>query len=421
MDKNPKTTAKMDENKALLWGGNFDSPPAELMLKYTASDMMEIPKEEELMLKYDLAIDCAHAQMLCKQGIISKQENAVIQKGYSEVKTLVQKGEFPLDFKKEDAATNIETYLSKKYGEEVGSLHAGKSRNEHAVCCPRMYAKEELTKFKTGLEKLETTLEKKSKEYSKFAMPGFTHHQPAMPTTFGNLLDAYAQAAKRDIAICNFALDYLDESPMGVAAGFGTSIPVDREFMASALGFSKVQENGIDVVTNRGEHESMALFAVANAMNHLSSLAETLIILSMPQLGWVKLDDAYCTGSSIMPQKKNPDALEITKAKTAFAQSCLFGALSTSKSNFFGYNRDSQYQKKYLVHCFLECGLAPAIMAGVIETLKPDKSKMAAECAKYDIDSTLKVEALVKSGKMKFRQAKQQVEKEIKEKSTGHK
>ena len=420
MAKNPKITEK-NVKRTLLWGGNFDSPLADLMLKYTASDMMEIPKEEELMLKYDLAIDCAHAEMLCKQGIISKAENAAIQKGYSEIKALVQKGDFPLDFEKEDAATNIEIFLSKKYGEEVGSLHAGKSRNEHAVCCPRIYAKEELMKFKAGLEKINAVLEKKSKEYSSYKMPGFTHHQPAMLTTFGNLLDAYAQAIKRDIALANFALEYLDESPMGVAAGFGTSIPVDRGFMATALGFSKVQENGIDIVTNRGEHESVALFAVANAMNHLSSLAETLIILSMPQFGWVKIDDAYCTGSSIMPQKKNPDALEITKAKAAFAQSCLFGALSTSKSSFFGYNRDSQYQKKYLVHCFLECGLAPAIMVGIISTLKPNKEKMAAECSKYDIDSTSKVEALVKNGKMKFRQAKQTIEKQIKEKSTGHK
>jgi argininosuccinate lyase len=247
-------------------------------------------------------------------------------------------------------------------------------------------------------------------------MPGFTHHQPAMPTTFGNLMDAYAQAVKRDVKLCKFAIEYLDESPMGIAAGYGTSIPVDKEFMAKSLGFSKIQENGIDAVTNRGEHEALAIYAVANAMNHLSSLAETLIVLSMPQIGFVKLDDAFCTGSSIMPQKKNPDALEITKAKAAFAQSCLSGALSTCKASFFGYNRDSQYQKKYLVHCFAECALAPKMMAKIIETLEPDKEKMAAECGKHGIDSTAKVEGLVKSGKMKFRKAKQKVEKEIKAK-----
>jgi argininosuccinate lyase len=201
---------------------------------------------------------------------------------------------------------------------------------------------------------------------------------------------------------------------MGAAAGFGTSFPIDRAMVGKALGFSRVQENSIDAVTNRGEHEAVVAFAYAQAMNHLSGLAETLIIFSMPQVGFVKLDARYSTGSSMMPQKRNPDALEITKAKAALAQSCLFGMLSLGRGAFTGYNRDSQYAKKFLVDCIGECALAPQVLAGIVETLAVDAEKMAEESKKYGIGSTFEAERLATEKKMPFRQAKKLVEERVK-------
>ena len=232
-------------------------------------------------------------------------------------------------------------------------------------------------------------------------------------------MDSYAESLNRDAKLIDFVLDYLDESPMGAAAGYGTSFPIDRGLVAGLLGFCRVQNNTIDVVTNRGEHEALALFAYCQSMNHLSGLAETLITLSMPQMGWVSISDEYCTGSSIMPQKKNPDALEITKAKAAFAQSCLLGSLSLSKSSFFGYNRDSQYQKKFLINCAQECKLAPAVIAGVISTMTVNEPVMKSEIGMHGITATAEVEKLVKQKKIPFRRAKAIVEKGLLKPSQG--
>ncbi len=396
-----------------LWGGAFSSAPDRLMLEYTTSDVQKKQSEEEALLAYDLKINSAHARMLFKQGIIGKKEYSAIQKGLDEIGRLSSEGKFGLDEEKEDGQTNIEAYLSGHYGALAGSLHAGKSRNDQAVAASRLFAKDALSTFKEGLLSLVSVLDKKSGQHQKTSMPGFTHHQPAMPTTFGCLLDSYAESLRRDAKLIGFALGCLDESPMGAAAGYGTSFPIDRVFVAGLLGFSRVQKNTIDVVTNRGEHEALALFAYCQSMGHLSGLAETLIILSMPQTGWVTLADEYCTGSSIMPQKKNPDALEITKAKAAFAQSCLLGSLSLSKSSFFGYNRDSQYHKKFLINCALECKLAPAVLAGVVSTMAVNGSAMQAECGKHGIGATAEVENLVKQKKMTFRDAKGMVEKKF--------
>jgi len=406
----------MAKVKALLWGAAFLESPDEVMMEYVTSDVQKKKSAEEVLFPFDIAVNAAHCDMLASKGILSKKENAAIQSGLVELATKFAAGTFVLDPSKEDSPTNIELYLSEKNAELVGSMHAGKSRNDQLVAASRLYAKDYLSQFASDLGKLIAALDKASAKYAKAKMPGFTHMQPAMPTTFGTLLDSYSQGLKRDKALVEFALDYLDESPMGAAAGYGTSFPVDRKAVAKSLGFSKVQSNTIDATSSRGDHESVALFAVAHVMNRLSCLSQTLIVLSMPQFGWAKLGDAYCTGSSMMPQKKNPDALEITKAKAALAQSALSCCMSITKANFFGFNRDTQYVKTQMIECFEECKLAPVLFAGIIATLKVDEKKMALECKKYDLDSTTKAELLTLKKGIPYRQAKRMVEGQLKKK-----
>ena len=398
----------------LLWGAAFTQGPDKAMMDYTTSDVQRKKSAEEVLFPYDVAVNSAHSDMLAKKGILSKKENDAIQEGLAELALLFATGKFVLDSSKEDAPTNIETYLEGKYGELVGSMHAGKSRNDQLIATSRLYAKDFLAQFSSDLEKLISSLDKATAKYGKAKMPGFTHMQPAMPTTFGILLGSYSESLKRDKRLLESALDYLDESPMGAAAGYGTAFPVDRKAVAKSLGFSRVQENTIDATSSRGDHESVALFAVAHTMNHLANLSQTLIIFSMPQFGWVKLGDAYCTGSSMMPQKKNPDALEITKAKAVLAQSALQSCLALSRANFFGFNRDTQYVKTQMIDCFEECKLAPTVFCGIIDTLQVDAKKMANECAKYDLDATTKAEMLTLKKGVPYRQAKRMVESQLK-------
>ena len=399
--------------KGLLWGGAFKSSPDKVMIEYTTSDARRKKSAEEVLFPYDIAVNSAHSAMLAGKGIISKKENAAIQAGLSELAALFTAGKFVLDPSKEDGPTNIEMFLSEKSGELVGSMHAGKSRNDQLVAVSRLYAKDFLIQFSADLGRLISSLDKAAVKYSKARMPGLTHMQPAMPTTFGALLGSYSDSLKRDKKLLGSALDYLDESPMGAAAGYGTSFPVDRKMVAKSLGFSRVQANTIDATSSRGDHESVALFALSHTMNHLSCLSQTLIILSMPQFGWARLDDAYCTGSSMMPQKKNPDALEITKAKAVLAQSALFSCLALTRGNFFGFNRDTQYVKTQMIECFEECRLAPLLFTGIIGTLKVDVERMAEEAKMYDLDATSNAENLTLKKGIPYRQAKQIIERQL--------
>ena len=245
-------------------------------------------------------------------------------------------------------------------------------------------------------------------------LPGFTHYQHAMVTTLGHMLAGFAAMMVRDAKRLAHWLDLHDASPLGSVVAFGTTFPIDPAYTATLLGFKKPAVNSMDAITNRWEAEADLAFVISIFMNHISTLAQTLIVWSTPEFGMVKFADGFTTGSSIMPQKKNPDPLEVVKGKASFVQGQLVSLMGIGKANFIGYNRDTQWTKHIIIDVVDECLPAPAVMAGVLQTMTVNKDTMAHWCAKGMIGATSLLEQFSATHNIPFRVAKIVVEKAIK-------
>ncbi|PIZ41853.1 argininosuccinate lyase [candidate division WWE3 bacterium CG_4_9_14_3_um_filter_43_9] len=399
-----------------LWGLAFQQEPAESIIKFTAGrDVFGIKAADYKLLPYDFWGNKAHCVMLSKQEIIGIKDAQVILQGLAQIEKLSKEGKFSLDPAKEDVHTNIESWLIEKYGiESAGKLHTARSRNDQVVLDLRLYLRDQNLKLVLQNIKLVEGLITQAQKFKDCLVPGFTHHQHAMVTTFGHILLAFATMLARDNQRLLHWFNLHNFNPLGSVVGYGTSFPIDQKFTSQLLGFDRVEINSLDVITNRWEAEADLAFAISVLMNHLSILAETLILFSMPEFKMLKLADQFSTGSSIMPQKKNPDPLEVIKGKAGLAAGLVQGLLSIGKGSFIGYNRDSQWTKYLIFDLLDECLPAPGVMKEVIENLKVNKEQMRKWCQVGFIGATTLLEQLVLNFKIPFRKAKMVMEKAVK-------
>jgi len=362
----------------VVWGHRLAGKPEELSVMYSAGrDVKALPMADEVLISYDIWNTEAHDVMLYKQGILTRDEIKVILSSLLRVRKLYESGQFKLDPKKEDVHMNIESYVTENFDSEIGrKIHTGRSRNDQIVCDMRMYLRDKALQFTDSLIQLVDVILKIAGEHLETVMPGFTHYQHATISTFGHLLVSYAQALERDLERFEFAYNIINRNPLGAAAGYGTSWQLDRELTTRLLGFDEVQENSIDCVSSRWEAEAELASAISFMMNHLSIACQDIIFMTTSEAGMIRLDDKFVGGSSIMPQKRNPAPLEVTRAKTAIAHGIMQAIFEIAKASLSGYNRDSQYTKYLIFDLVSECELAPVVIREVIRTMQVNKETM---------------------------------------------
>jgi len=399
-----------------LWGSRFEELPSEEMVEFLSGrDVRGVPPCDERLIPYDLWGNRAHVLMLCRQGILSKQDGRRILRGLKEIEALHQKGKFVLDASKEDVHSNIESYLIERVGiESGGKVHTGRSRNDQIVLDMRLYLRDQALGFVEGLILLIASLLKKAEEHCSTVMPGYTHHQHAVPTTFGHLLLSFAEALERDASRFTHWFDLFNRNPLGAAAGYGTSFNLDRQLTSTLMGFDGPTENVTDPITQRWEPEAELAYDAAMMMDHLSTMAQTLILLSTREFDMVRLNDRHCTGSSIMPQKRNPCSLEVIKAKTSFIHGMVVSLLSVGKGLFMGYNRDTQWTKYWIMDLVDESKPSLSVMTDVIRLLQVNKTQMVRQAQEEFLGATALMEWLVRRGSLPMRKAKMAVERAVK-------
>jgi len=399
-----------------LWGGRFEEVPSQEMVDFLSGrDVKGIPPCDERLIPYDAWGNRAHVLMLCRQGILLKQDGKRILKGLRELETLYREGKFRLDPSKEDVHSNIESYLIDRIGiESGGRVHTGRSRNDQIVLDMRLYLRDQVLEFIEGLIFLIESLLKKAEEHRSTVIPGYTHHQHAVATTFGHLLLSFGEAFERDAQRFGHWFDLFNRNPLGAAAGYGTSFNLDRRLTSKLLGFDGPTENVTDSITQRWEPEAELAYDAAVMLDHLSTVAQTLILLSTHEFNMVRLNDRHCSGSSIMPQKRNPCSLEVIKAKTSFAHGMVISLLSVGKALFMGFNRDTQWTKYWIMDLVDESRPALSVMTDVIRLLKVNKTEMLKQAQEEFLGATALMEWLVRHGPLPMRKAKMVMEKAVK-------
>ena len=365
--------------KKQIWGGHLTESPDELTVRFCSGrDVAELPMADAALLPYDLWTNRAHAIMLFRREIITEKQLTALLKALKSLERDWETGKFALDPALEDVHINVERYVSRKAGADAGGrLHTARSRNDQVACDMRLFIRAQLLELGEGVGLLAGELLDQAREHSDTLMPGFSHHQPAMITTWGHWLGSHVQALCRDLERIHNAYDLVNRSPLGAVAGFGTSWPIDREGAASLLAFASVDYNTLDCITARWEHEAEAAHVCSMLMTHLSILAQDLILLSHPYWGMLSLADAFVTGSSVMPQKRNPDLAEVIKGKTAWAAGIAVGLLGTPHGAMSGFNRDSQMTKYAVMDVLRECMPAALVLKAAMASLTVHKEMMA--------------------------------------------
>jgi len=399
-----------------LWGAAFTQTPSAAVIAFTAGrDVVPVLPADVALLPYDVSVNMAHVVMLAKTGIIPALCASKILKELVLLEQHIHAGTFVLDPDKEDVHTNIESWLQSRLGVDIaGNIHTARSRNDQVVTDMKLYTRDAVLLYVNNCIRLTQSLLKLAEQTKGLLMPGFTHHQHAMVTTFGHITAGFASMILRDIKRFETWYALHNTNALGNAVSYGTSYPVDKKMTAKLLGFDGPDHNSLDAVTNRWEPEADIVYAISVFMNHLSLIAETLILLSTTEFGMVTLADFYSTGSSVMPQKKNPDALEVIKAKAGFTHGQLMSLLGGGKGNFIGYNRDSQWTKYIMMDVIHECLSAPVVLAGVMETMTIHGSIMESWCHKGFIGATILMEQMATTFHLPMRRAKIIVEKAVK-------
>lgn len=380
---------KQNDPKSQVWGGRMQSEPSMMNVYYCAGrDPFATPPADDLLIPYDIWVNRVHCLMLLKQNIINKETASEILFAIDKIAELYRKGEFRIEKELEDVHITIESKVAEISGEQAaGQMHTGRSRNDQTTTDCRLYVRDRLLEFYSRVITLVDSLLKTAGKHLRTVMPGFTHYQPAAVTSFGHFLASHAQAMLRDLTRIGMTYEQWNSSPLGAAAAFGTSWNIDRDYASGLLGFSHIQENSLDCISSRWEFEYQAASDLALFMNHLSVLGQDLILFSMAPRPMIKIDDAYVTGSSIMPQKRNPDFAEVTKARAAACHGIVQTLLSLSKGAISGYNRDAQWSKYAILDLFEEVRFAPLIFKGVISTLQVNEKEMAERCRQNFITS----------------------------------
>src|SRR5271165_194162 len=382
-----------------MWGGRFTERPDAIMEDINVS----IDVDRHLYAQ-DIAASKAHAAMLAAQGIITAVDAKNIGKGLDTILSEIGKGSF--DFKRalEDIHMNVENRLGELIGPAAGRLHTARSRNDQVATDFRLYVRDTIDEIDAALASFQHALAERAIEHASTVMPGLTHLQTAQPVTFGHHLLAYLEMAARDRGRFADARKRLNESPLGAAALAGTSFPIDRDQTAKALGFDRPMANSLDAVSDR-DFVLETLSAAAIAAVHLSRFAEELVIWTSPLVGLVRLSDKFTSGSSIMPQKRNPDAAELVRAKTGRVIGALTALLIVMKGLPLAYQKDMQEDKEGAMGAFAALSLAVRAMTGMVADLVPDEARMKAAAGDGYATATDLADWLVRTLGMPFREA----------------
>lgn len=382
-----------------MWGGRFEDKPSDIMEQINAS--IHVDKR---MWRQDIRGSIAHATMLSKQGIITKDEAVEIVNGLNAIAEEIGSGQFDFKPALEDIHMNIEARLREMIGDVAGKLHTARSRNDQVATDFRMWTRDAIDELSQLIEDLQLVLEDLSETYKSAVMPGFTHLQAAQPVTLGMHLDAYYCMLNRDKLRLLDARKRLNTCPLGSAALAGTPYPIDRDFTAEKLGFDRPTLNTMDGVSAR-DFANEFLFACAQCGLHLSRLAEEIIIWATPQFGFIQLSDAWSTGSSIMPQKKNPDAAELVRGKTGRLNGNLVQMMTVMKGLPLAYNKDLQEDKEPVFDSFDALSLCLQAMKGMLESAKFNTDQMLQSAEMGYTTATALADWLVMNLGLPFRDA----------------
>ena len=380
-----------------MWGGHFSSAPSSLMQKINAS----ISFDKKLYAQ-DIAGSKAHAAMLAKQKIISHAEHEIMQRGLDKILHEIETGHFTFTDDLEDIHMHVEARLKEIIGDVSGKLHTARSRNDQVATDFRLYVRDKIEATDKALKKLQAELLKKAEKEFDTILPGFTHLQCAQPVTFGHHLLAYVEMFGRDRSRLIDARARLNESPLGAAALAGTSYPIDREQTAHALGFEKPMSNSLDAVSDR-DFAIEFLSAASLIAVHLSRLAEEIVIWMSQNFGFITLSDAFTSGSSIMPQKRNPDAAELVRAKTGRIFGSLTTLLTVMKGLPLAYSKDMQEDKEPVFDAVETLEIIIPAMSGMIADMKVNRAAMRAAAELPFITATDLADWLAQKFKIPFR------------------
>ena len=382
-----------------MWGGRFSARPDEIMQAINVSIGVD-----KRLWQQDLKGSRAHAAMLAKQGIISFEDAQIIDDGLAKIVAEIEDGSFPFRDEFEDIHMNVEARLRELIGPVAGRLHTARSRNDQVAVDFRLWVRDAVDRTAQQLFELQSALLARAEEHAATLMPGFTHLQPAQPVTFGHHLMAYVEMFGRDRSRFLDARARMNESPLGSAALAGSPFPIDRHMTAGALGFDRPMGNSLDGVSAR----DFALESLGHASicaGHLSRLAEEIVIWTTPQFGFVKLSDSFSTGSSIMPQKRNPDAAELVRAKTGRITGALVALMTVMKGLPLAYSKDMQEDKPPVFEAFDSLDLALRAMTGMVWDLVANADKMAAAAGAGFSTATDLADWLVRTLNIPFRDA----------------
>jgi argininosuccinate lyase len=382
-----------------MWGGRFTSGPGPIMEEINAS----IDFDRHLY-RQDIAASKAHADMLAKQGIITADDAKKIAHGLDTILSEIEAGKFSFKRALEDIHMNVEGRLSELIGEAAGRLHTARSRNDQVATDFRLWVRDSVDALDAALAGYQRALAEKALVHADTVMPGLTHMQTAQPVTFGHHLLAYVEMTARDRGRFADARQRLNESPLGSAALAGSSFALDRDMTAKALGFDRPMANSLDAVSDR-DFVMEVLAAAAITSVHLSRLAEEIVIWTSPLTGLAKLSDKFTTGSSIMPQKRNPDAAELVRAKAGRVIGALSALLIVMKGLPLAYAKDMQEDKQGAMDALATLSLSIAAMTGMAADLEPDATRMKKAAGEGYATATDLADWLVRSLKIPFREA----------------
>ena len=394
--------------KRPTWSARFSEPVDERVKRFTASVGFD-----RRLAKYDIQGSRAHARMLAARGILTRRDLAAIQRGLGRIEREVESGRFRWSLDAEDVHLNIERRLTALVGDAGKRLHTARSRNDQVATDVRLWLRDEIDGLRTLISQLEVVLLNQAERHAALVMPGFTHLQVAQPVTFGHHLLAYVEMLERDRERLGEARKRVNRLPLGAAALAGTGFPIDRNRVARELGFEGLCENSLDAVSDRDF--AIEFCACASLlMVHLSRFAEELVLWSSPRFGFVRLPDAYCTGSSIMPQKKNPDVPELVRGKAGRVFGHLVALLTLMKAQPLAYNKDNQEDKEPLFDTADTLRDCLAVFTGMVAGLEPVAERMRAAALEGHATATDLADYLVRKG-VPFRDAHHVVARAVRE------
>ncbi len=384
------------------WSGRFAEPVSDLVKRYTASVSFD-----QRMAAQDVRGSLAHARMLARQRIITPDDLAEIERGMAQIAGEIERGEFAWSLDAEDVHLNIEKRLTALVGDAGKRLHTGRSRNDQVATDIRLWLRDTIDAIDGLLRSYQSALLDLAEQHADTPLPGFTHLQVAQPVTFGHHLLAYVEMAERDRSRLRGCRKRMNRLPLGAAALAGTTFPIDREFVARELGFDGVCENSLDAVSDR-DFAIEFCAAAALVMMHVSRFSEELILWMSPRVGFIDLADRFCTGSSIMPQKKNPDVPELARGKTGRAYGNLMALLTLMKGQPLAYNKDNQEDKEPLFDTADTVIDTLRIFADMVPGIRVKPEAMAAALKQGYATATDLADYLVKRG-LPFRDAHEAV------------